>query len=123
MGEGYKRQPLTEDAALWAMAEGVEAETGARFFPSPTGHLALALACPYAFVSDCPATAGAFGPARSGAAADSSRTSSSHILDALKRTNWRIDGPKGAARSLNLNPSTLRSRMKKLGIRRSASEL
>lgn len=42
-----------------------------------------------------------------------------HILAALKRTSWRIDGPTGAARILNLNPSTLRSRIKKLGIRRS----
>ena len=41
----------------------------------------------------------------------------------LKQTGWRIDGPQGAARLLNLNPSTLRSRMKKLGIRRSAEEL
>jgi PAS domain S-box-containing protein len=43
----------------------------------------------------------------------------SHILAALKKTSWRIDGPTGAARILNLNPSTLRSRIKKLGIRRS----
>jgi transcriptional regulator with GAF, ATPase, and Fis domain len=40
-----------------------------------------------------------------------------------KRTGWRIDGPNGAARVLNLHPSTLRSRMQKLGIRRSAAEL
>jgi PAS domain S-box-containing protein len=46
----------------------------------------------------------------------------SHIIAILKRTNWRIDGPQGAARILNLNPSTLRSRMQKLGIRRSADE-
>ena len=46
-----------------------------------------------------------------------------HILAVLKRTGWRIDGPQGAARILNLHPSTLRSRMQKLGIRRSAAEL
>ncbi len=39
------------------------------------------------------------------------------ILRALERTGWRIKGPKGAAASLGLNPSTLYSRMKKLGIR------
>ena len=44
----------------------------------------------------------------------------SHIVAALKKPNWRIDGPKGAARILNLNPSTLRSRIKKLWIKRSA---
>ena len=34
-----------------------------------------------------------------------------------RRTRWRIKGPKGAAAALGLNPSTLYSRMKKLGIR------
>jgi transcriptional regulator with GAF, ATPase, and Fis domain len=42
-----------------------------------------------------------------------------HILEILMRTNWRIEGADGAAALLNLNPSTLRSRMKKLGVRRS----
>ena len=46
-----------------------------------------------------------------------------HIVGVLKRTGWRIDGPNGAARVLNLNPSTLRSRMQKLGIRRSTADL
>ena len=41
-----------------------------------------------------------------------------HITELLKRTGWKIDGPGGAARLLELNPSTLRSRIKKLGIRR-----
>jgi PAS domain S-box-containing protein len=39
------------------------------------------------------------------------------ILRALGATGWRIKGPKGAAAALGLNPSTLYSRMKKLGIR------
>jgi formate hydrogenlyase transcriptional activator len=43
-----------------------------------------------------------------------------HIIAVLKRTNWRIEGTTGAAVVLKVNPSTLRSRMKKLGIRRSA---
>ena len=42
-----------------------------------------------------------------------------HILEVLMRTNWRIEGAEGAAALLNLNPSTLRSRMKKLGVQRS----
>ena len=42
-----------------------------------------------------------------------------HILAVLMRTNWRIEGSDGAAALLNLNPSTLRSRMKKLGVQRS----
>ncbi|MGH3428420.1 MAG: sigma 54-interacting transcriptional regulator, partial [Mycobacteriales bacterium] len=46
----------------------------------------------------------------------------SHIVAVLKRTRWRIDGPQGAARVLNMHPSTLRSRLKKLGIQRSSGE-
>jgi predicted ATPase len=40
----------------------------------------------------------------------------SHILSVLAQTGWVIEGPKGAARILDLHPNTLRSRMKKLGI-------
>jgi PAS domain S-box-containing protein len=41
-----------------------------------------------------------------------------YIVQILQQTGWRVEGPKGAARILGLNPSTLRSRMLKLGIRR-----
>jgi DNA-binding NtrC family response regulator len=44
----------------------------------------------------------------------------SHIYDALRATDWRIEGERGAARILGLNPSTLRGRMRKLGIRKGA---
>ena len=39
-----------------------------------------------------------------------------HILRALEATGWRIEGPNGAAAMLKLHPSTLRFRMKKLGL-------
>jgi transcriptional regulator with GAF, ATPase, and Fis domain len=42
----------------------------------------------------------------------------SHILQIMQQTGWRVEGPTGAARILGLNPSTLRSRMLKLGIRK-----
>ena len=41
-----------------------------------------------------------------------------HILKVLDSTGWRISGPKGASNILGLNASTLRFRMKKLGIRK-----
>jgi PAS domain S-box-containing protein len=41
-----------------------------------------------------------------------------HIQQVLEAKGWRIGGPKGAAVVLGLNPSTLRFRMKKLGIRK-----
>jgi transcriptional regulator with GAF, ATPase, and Fis domain len=42
-----------------------------------------------------------------------------HIARLLERTGWIIEGKKGAAALLGLAPSTLRSRMAHLGIRRS----
>ena len=41
-----------------------------------------------------------------------------HIIAMLKKTRGVIEGPKGAARLLNMNASTTRFRMKKLGISR-----
>ena len=41
-----------------------------------------------------------------------------HIVHVLETTGWRIEGGKGAARILGLNPSTLRTRMAKLEIQR-----
>jgi formate hydrogenlyase transcriptional activator len=43
-----------------------------------------------------------------------------HILAALQYSAGVVDGPNGAARILNLHPNTLRHRMSKLGIKRSA---
>ena len=39
-------------------------------------------------------------------------------LEVLERCEWRIEGRLGAAKQLGLNPGTLRSRLKKLGISR-----
>jgi formate hydrogenlyase transcriptional activator len=41
-----------------------------------------------------------------------------HILRALRQTQWRIAGPKGAAAILGMKRTTLQARMRKLGIRR-----
>src|SRR5262249_31181828 len=41
-----------------------------------------------------------------------------NLLQALERAKWRITGSGGAAELLGLRPSTLRDRMKALGIRR-----
>ena len=41
---------------------------------------------------------------------------SKHIIKALEITNGKVHGESGAARLLNINPSTLRKRMRKLGI-------
>ena len=46
-----------------------------------------------------------------------------HILAVLKATGGVIEGPKGAAKILELHPNTLRSRMKKFGVSRLAHEV
>jgi DNA-binding NtrC family response regulator len=43
-----------------------------------------------------------------------------HIQRVLERTRWVIEGERGAARILGLNPSTLRGRLRKLGIRKTS---
>ncbi|MEW6271740.1 MAG: sigma 54-interacting transcriptional regulator [Thermodesulfobacteriota bacterium] len=73
---------------------------------------------------------GVVAPASGGSAAPAPPRSSSlvdvqreHILSVLEQARWRIDGPHGAARALSIKPSTLRSRMKKLGIQRNGGEV
>ena len=41
-----------------------------------------------------------------------------HILRALRQTQWRISGPRGAANLLGMKRTTLQARIRKLGIRR-----
>jgi transcriptional regulator with GAF, ATPase, and Fis domain len=43
-----------------------------------------------------------------------------HIRRVLEDTRWQIEGEHGAARVLGLNPSTLRGRLRKLGIRKAS---
>ena len=45
-----------------------------------------------------------------------------HIQEILEKSNWRIRGRNGAAEILGLKPSTLYSRMKKLGVKRPAAQ-
>jgi transcriptional regulator with GAF, ATPase, and Fis domain len=41
-----------------------------------------------------------------------------YILWAMEQSNGRINGPGGAAELLKINPSTLRFRIKKLGLKK-----
>jgi formate hydrogenlyase transcriptional activator len=68
------------------------------------------------------AASGAMGPGGRAAMAPSISTleeaERQHILRALRQTEWRIAGPKGAAALLGMKRTTLQARMRKLGIRR-----
>ncbi|WP_198513437.1 sigma 54-interacting transcriptional regulator [Confluentibacter lentus] len=44
-----------------------------------------------------------------------------HILKILEKCDWKIDGSNGASKLLDMKPSTLRDRMKKLGINKSST--
>ena len=70
----------------------------------------------------------ALGPAPTPAAAKAPTASleaseRAHILGVLEQTSWRIRGPGGAAERLDIKPTTLESRMKRLGLRRPGSEI
>jgi transcriptional regulator with GAF, ATPase, and Fis domain len=58
------------------------------------------------------------GPASDSALDTLENIERSHILRALNETAWMVHGKKGAAEILGINPSTLRSRMEKLGIKK-----
>ncbi|HMU54432.1 MAG TPA: sigma 54-interacting transcriptional regulator [Nitrospira sp.] len=45
-----------------------------------------------------------------------------HIVEVLEKAGWRIYGEGGAAELLGMNPETLRSRLRKLGIRRPSAK-
>ncbi len=62
-----------------------------------------------------PATAAVRPPAAPGTLEALERA---HIRQVLESAHWTIEGDAGAARVLGLNPSTLRGRMRRLGIRR-----
>ena len=44
-----------------------------------------------------------------------------NIINALKRTNWKIFGSDGAAESLGIPPTTLTTRIKRMGLKKSMS--
>ena len=45
-----------------------------------------------------------------------------NILAALEETNWRVHGPGGAAELLSMRPTTLASRIKRMGLKRSEAD-
>jgi transcriptional regulator with GAF, ATPase, and Fis domain len=59
-------------------------------------------------------------PAHAESSRDLESVQRAHILDTLRKSNWVIEGARGAASALGMNPATLRHRMKKLGISRAS---
>jgi formate hydrogenlyase transcriptional activator len=65
-----------------------------------------------------PSPAAGAPPADAGIPAPLEEVERRHIAAVLARTGGVVEGPRGAAAILGLHPNTLRSRMKKLGLRR-----
>jgi len=83
---------------------GTRADSAAAAPPAPAGVVAE------------PTAAG--GLASAGGSKTLTELERDHIVATLERTYWRLEGQGGAAGLLGMNPSTLRSRMRKHGIRR-----
>ena len=95
------------------LSRGGVLDVGRDFLPS----LAAEAPGPPAAGQVVPMPAAAPTPAGTGTLEDIERA---HIAATLERTGWVIEGPRGAARILDMHPNTLRSRMKKLGLERTA---
>lgn len=68
--------------------------------------------------SSGPAPSSEDGPPRIRTAQEMESLEHENLLRALESTGWRVAGEHGAARLLGMNPSTLNSRMKALGLKR-----
>ena len=104
---------------LGTRGRGVLAVFSRRFLTEPEVHL-LALAARAALPGGPHASPAAAWPlpARSGDRRTLAEIERDAIERALVQTGGRISGPRGAATLLGLKPSTLASRMQKLGVRR-----
>jgi formate hydrogenlyase transcriptional activator len=99
-------QNVIERAVILSPGKSLVLAEELRAVPLPPVHVASAKSQPLE-ITTVPANAGPL-----------EEVERRHIESVLQQTNWMIEGGRGAAKVLNMNPSTLRSRMQKLGIRR-----
>jgi formate hydrogenlyase transcriptional activator len=110
-GNVRELQNIIERAVV--LSEGSILELDRDLLPAPTGAMTAAEAVGNPRQRSAPAMPE---PSRLPTLEEIERN---HILAALQETGGVIEGPKGAAKILNLHPNTLRSRMEKLGMKRS----
>jgi formate hydrogenlyase transcriptional activator len=99
-------QNLVERAVVLSPGPMLKLE-GSALFESPAAVESIAAVRPAPVSPPAPPSSGG---------ASMEEVERQHIVAVLTETNWRIEGNLGAAKRLNLQPSTLRSRMQKLGI-------
>jgi transcriptional regulator with GAF, ATPase, and Fis domain len=105
-GNVRELQNVIERAVILSPGDTLVLADELRAAPAATTQMAVAKSKPTGLVSP---------PGNAGSLDDVERR---HIESVLNQVNWRIQGEGGAARILEMNPSTLRSRMQKLGISR-----
>jgi DNA-binding NtrC family response regulator len=93
---------VMERAVILGNGERLEVAKALGVVPAPTGHASSSVRAP-AGAADEP-----FLPL--------DRAMARHIEAALARTGGRVEGSRGAAALLGINPHTLRARMRKLGV-------
>jgi formate hydrogenlyase transcriptional activator len=101
-------QNIVERAVILSPEKTLVITDELRASPTTISRIAAAKSGP---VEIAPASA----PDNSGSLDDMERR---HIESVLNQTNWMIEGERGAAKILDMHPSTLRSRMQKLNIKR-----
>jgi formate hydrogenlyase transcriptional activator len=112
-GNVRELQNVIERAVV--LFNGPELELGPDLLPADTTSAIPPANAPGAEVAEPPEA--------TGNAASLQEVEKKYILAVLKRTRGVVEGPAGAARILNLHPNTLRSRMKKLGLKRQAYDI
>ncbi len=105
-------QNVIERAAI--LSPGGELRVDWELEPAPRNCLTLASGA----VGTGPAGTSAIEIAAPAAPLSMQELERQHFISVLRRTGGVIEGPHGAARLLSLKPSTMRFRIKKLGIRR-----
>lgn len=99
------RVPVSELKASSSASSGIGSSDAVSFFPAVT--------------SSSSSASSPFSPSEGNASISTlEEAERKHILRALRQTDWRIAGPKGAAALLGMKRTTLQARMRKLNIRR-----
>lgn len=106
------------DAASWAWIDAYDWPGNVRELQNVVERAAVLATGPLATLQESTRPPPPREAAASAAPTTLASVEAAHLREVLGRTGWVIEGPRGAAALLGLEPSTLRSRLRKLGISR-----
>jgi len=124
-GNVRELQNVIERASVLSQGSVLELDRDLVPAPSPGDHPETGSSRAQMAEAAAPGRKGMQRPAGPGSAelASLGEIERNHILAVLRQTGGVIEGPRGAAKVLDLHPNTLRSRMQKLGIKRTSHEV